>query len=80
MDGPKNPILERRETLGLGRSELAEKAGIRVQDLLLVEGGGHIVLSLPLATKLSRALDWATPQVLIEDYRRWKCLVVKGED
>jgi len=81
VERPMKPIRKRREALGLDRSELAEKAGMRVEDLVLVESGGHIVLSLPLATKLSHVLDGATPQVLSEDYRRWrKGLTVEGDE
>ena len=68
----KNPIRRRRESRGLDRDELATEAGIRPEDLLMVEGGGHIVLSLPLATKLARALGRSSPQELIDEYAAWR--------
>ncbi len=79
MDIAKNPIQERRESLGIDRSELAKRIGISMDDLLLVEEGAHIVLSLPLATKLSHALQETTPQELVDEYRRWKRLVAEEE-
>ena len=68
----KNPIQQRRESLEVERSELARRADISVDELALVEEGAHIVLSLPLATKLSQALQGSKPQELVDEYRRWK--------
>ncbi len=74
MDTQKNPIQARRESLGLDRSQFADRAGISMDDLLLVEEGAHIVLSLPLATKLSHVLQGVKPQELVDEYRKWKRL------
>lgn len=69
---PKNPIQQRRESLGLGRTEFAEKAGMRLENLLMVEGGGNIVLSRPVATKLTRVFGQSSPEELIEEYAAWR--------
>ena len=72
MGTPTNPIRRRREALGIERSALAKKAGIRLENLLMVEGGGHILLSRPLAAKLSQALGDSSATELIEEYDEWK--------
>lgn len=72
MSIPENPIRRRRESLGLDRSEFAERAGIPLENLQLFEEGGHLVLSLPVAIKIHRLLDQASPERLIEEYDTWR--------
>ena len=72
MGVSKNPIQERRESLGLETAELAERANMSVDSLVMVERGGNIVLSRLLATKLSQVFDQQSPEELIEEYARWR--------
>ncbi len=72
MTMPKNPIQQRRESLGLGRTEFAERAGMRLENLLMVEGGANILLSRPVATKLTRVFEQASPEELIDEYAAWR--------
>jgi len=72
MTMPRNPIQQRRESLGLGRTEFAEKAEMRLENLLMVEGGANILLSRPVATKLARVFEQSTPEELIEEYAAWR--------
>ncbi len=72
MTMPKNPIQKKRESLDLGRTEFAEKAGMRLENLLAVEEGANIVLSRPVATKLARVFEQSSPEELIEEYAAWR--------
>ena len=72
MTSLKNPIQKKRESLDLGRTEFAEKAGMRLENLLMVEGGANIVLSRLVATKLARVIEQSSPEELIEEYAAWR--------
>ena len=75
MTTPKNPIQKKRESLDLGRAEFAEKAGMTLENLLMVEGGANILLSRLVATKLARVFEQSSPEELIEEYAAWRRLV-----
>lgn len=69
----KNPVQQRRESLRLSRAELAQKAGMSKDTLLMVEGGANLLLSSLVATKFSRIFKDVTPEKLIEEYALWRC-------
>ncbi len=72
MTTPKNPIQKKRESLDLDRTEFAEKAGMTLENLLMVEGGANILLSRLVATKLARVFEQSSPEELIEEYAAWR--------